>query len=127
MARDGSSDERPQVWVGHVTMATDKLVESNEFMIALGLRPIVLTENVAVLELRGGTHLVLLPTENPPKGSAPFDLMVEDLDATHRELTAKGLEPSAVEPGKIHSSFAVCDPSGQQVLFNSSHVGDLPV
>ncbi len=127
MARDESRDERPQVWVGHVTMATDRLVESNQFMVALGLRPIVLTENVAVLELRGGTHLVLLPTENPPKGRAPFDLMVEDLDAIHRELAAKGLEPSAVESGQIHSSFTVTDPSGQDVLFNSSHVGDLPV
>ena len=123
----GEVDERPPVWVGHISLGTDRLDESREFMLKLGMRPIARGKGFAVLELRAGTHLVLGEEEGFEPGLAPFDLMVDDLDATHQELAAKGLEPSVVESGKIHSSFTVTDPSGQQVLFNSSHVGDLPV
>jgi len=84
-------------------------------------------DGFAVLELRGGTHLVLLQSEEAGAGSAPFDLMVEDLDDTHRELSERGLSPSEISRGKIHDSFQVRDPSGLDVTFNSSHVSDLPV
>lgn len=122
-----NADLRPPVWIGHVTMQTTKLTESNKFMIELGLRPIVDGDGFAVLELRGGTHLVLLPVEGPLSGPAPFDLMVEDLDATHSDLSARGLSPSEISRGNIHDSFEVRDPSGLDVKFNSSHVSDQPV
>ena len=96
-------------------------------MLKLGLRPIAQGEDFAVLELRGGTHLVLLHSGDEQKGRAPFDLMVEDIDATHERLTALGLDPSPIEAGRIHRSFTITDPSGQGVLFNSTHVSDLPV
>lgn len=121
------ADERPPVWVGHVSMRTHVLDASHAFMQALGLRPIGRNEDVAVLELRGGTHLVLLRTDEPRAGAAPFDLMVEDLEATHRHLTELGLAPSPIVSGRIHRSFTVCDPSGQEIEFNSNHVSDLPV
>jgi hypothetical protein len=46
-----------------------------------------------VLELRGGTHVVVRQTEQPPAPGtgAPFDLMVDDVDATHRDYALKGL------------------------------------
>lgn len=119
--------ERPPVWVGHVTMRTHVLDASEAFMIALGLRPIGKSEEVAVLELRGGTHLVLLRAAEPVSGAAPFDLMAEDLEATHRRLTELGLAPSPIVSGRIHRSFTVRDPSGQDVTFHSNHVSDLPV
>lgn len=122
-----SPDERPPVWVGHVTMRTSVLDESHAFMVALGMRPIGRNDEVAVLELRGGTHLVLLRTDEPLSGSAPFDLMVDDLDATHRRLAELGLSPSPIAPGRIHRSFTVRDPSGQDVSFQSSHVSGRPV
>jgi hypothetical protein len=108
-------------------MKTNVLGDSHAFLIALGLRPIGKGEDVAVLELRGGTHLVLLRTDEPLSGTAPFDLMVEDLEATHRRLTELGLSPSPIVSGRIHRSFTVRDPSGQDVPFNSSHVSDRPV
>ena len=43
-----------------------------------------------VLELRGGTHLVLTPGEQLASGPAYFDLMVDDLDAAHEECKALG-------------------------------------
>ena len=122
-----NADERPPVWVGHVSMRTNVLDKSHEFMVALGLRPVGRDEDVAVLELRGGTHLVLLRTDEPVSGTAPFDLMVEDLEGTHRQLAERGLSPSPIVSGRIHRSFTVRDPSGQDIPFNSSHVSDSPV
>ena len=55
-------------------------------------------------------------------GRAPFDLMVDDLAATHRELRDAGVSVSAVEQGGIHSSFTVTDPSGTEITVNSTHV-----
>jgi hypothetical protein len=108
-------------------MQTNSIPESNEFMVDLGMRAIEEGDGYAVLELRGGTHLLLLRSEEPLSGAAPFDLMVEDLDATHRDLAARGLSPSPIERGKIHDSFTVRDPSGLDVSFNSTHVSDQPV
>ena len=122
-----SDDKRPPVWIGHVTIQTPNVADSNKFMIELGLRPIADGDGFAVLELRGGTHLVLLPAEGPLSGPAPFDLMVEDLNATHEDLTARGLSPSEISRGDIHDSFTLRDPSGLDLKFNSTHVSDQPV
>ena len=122
-----TADPRPPVWVGHIQLTTDRLSESHEFMVALGMRSIVTGDHFAVLELRAGTHLILLQEETIEPGVAPFDLMVEDLDATHRRLEGLGLAPSEISEGTIHRSFAVTDPSGHEIKFNSSHVSDQPV
>ena len=77
-------DLRPPVWVGHILLETDRLAETAEFMRKLGMRPILQRPEVAVLELRGGTHLVLIANPKVIAGNAPFDLMVDDLSETHR-------------------------------------------
>ena len=120
-------DERPAVWVGHVSLPTRSVSETREFMIGLGMRPIAQGDDFAVLELRGGTHLVLLRSEDFTPGPAPFDLMVEDLDAVHQRFRAQGLAPSEIEVGRIHRSFRITSPCGHTIVFNSSHVSDLPV
>ena len=124
-----SNDERPPVWVGHVLLPTAKrdIPATRDFLARLGMRPIAAGDDFAVLELRGGTHVLLLPSAEPPAESAPFDLMVEDLAATHDRLAALGLAPSAIAPGRIHDSFTVRAPSGHAITFNSSHVSDRPV
>jgi catechol 2,3-dioxygenase-like lactoylglutathione lyase family enzyme len=121
------SDLRPPVWVGHVTLTTDRLGDSHQFMVDLGMRPIAKGDDFAVLELRAGTHLVLMKRGTVEAGVAPFDLMVEDLDATHRRLAGLGLSPSEIAEGRIHRSFTVIDPGGHVITFNSSHVSDQPV
>jgi hypothetical protein len=120
-------DERPPVWVGHVVLKTSRLTDSWDFMTKIGLRPIELHGNVGVLELRGGTHLVLVQSDDVVPGPAPFDLMVDDLEATHRLFTDIGLAPSPIQAGSIHHSFMVEDPSRQRISFNSSHVSGKPV
>jgi len=96
-------------------------------MLALGMRSIEKGDDFAVLELRGGTHLVLIRQEEVAPGPASFDLMVEDLDATRVRLSAQGLAPSEISEGRIHRSFTVADPCGHVITFNSSHVSDRPV
>lgn len=116
-------DPRPPVWVGHVLLETDRLTASAEFMRKIGLRPIVERPEVAVLELRGGTHLVLLAKPTVNAGDAPFDLMVEDLRATHESFVELGLEPTPIERlSREHDYFKVREPAGHVISFVSNHV-----
>ncbi len=73
-------DERPPVWIGHAVLTVTDLDASTSFWSSVGMRVVEKNPNVTVLELRGGTHLVLVPGARKP-GEAPFDLMVEDLDS----------------------------------------------
>jgi rhodanese-related sulfurtransferase/catechol 2,3-dioxygenase-like lactoylglutathione lyase family enzyme len=126
---DPNKDERPRMWVGHVALYVEDIVASKDFFVQLGLRLVGVYERVAILELRGGTHLILLPANEPAQGSktAPFDLMVDDVDATHTVLAANGLRPSAIVDGEIHRSFTITEPGGHTITVNSTHVTGLPV
>lgn len=124
MAED---DLRPDVWVGHVVLPTPDIAATDAWMQVVGMRPVVRNESVAVLELRGGTHLVLVPGESGDGADAPFDLMVDDLDGTRSRHAEQGLDPSAVERGNIHDSYTLRTPSGHVMTVNSTHVGDQPV
>ena len=115
-----TSDERPATWVGHIVVNATDISESADFYVAFGMREIVRNEQVCVLELRGGTHLVVVRGE--PAESASFDLMVEDVDAVHAELSGRGLAPADIERGNIHDSFTLLDPAGTRLTVNSSHV-----
>jgi catechol 2,3-dioxygenase-like lactoylglutathione lyase family enzyme len=117
---------RPPVWIGHARLTASDLDRSADFWRTVGMREIERNEQVVVLELRGGTHLVLLPGTPGGSEDAPFDLMVEDLEATHAEWQRLGLDVSPIERGRIHSAFVLRDPDGNNVTVNSSHVvGDV--
>jgi hypothetical protein len=121
-------DLRPPVWVGHVVLETDRLAESAAFMRQIGLRLVVERPQVAVLELRGGTHLVLIAKPAINAGDAPFDLMVEDLHATHQSFVALGLEPTPIERlSREHECFKLREPAGHVISFVSNHVSGRPV
>ena len=121
-----NQDPRPAVWVGHIGLYSNEVAATTKFMQSIGMRLIMQEADFALLELRGGTHLVVTsdPASDLPRR---FDLMVDDLDAMHRRLNDLGLKPGAIERGEIHDSFEVVEPGGQSILFNSSHVGELPV
>jgi hypothetical protein len=122
------NDQRPPVWVGHVVLETDRLEETEEFMRKIGMRSIVNRPEVAVLELRGGTHLVLIAKPEVVAGDAPFDLMVEDLRATHEHFVGLGLAPTQIERASPeHERFLVREPAGHMIVFFSNHVSGRPV
>jgi hypothetical protein len=123
-----SIDQRPPVAVGHVRLNVVDVAAAAHWLQTVGLRPIVTRDELAVLELRGGTHVVVRQGDGPQPGTAaPFDLMVDDVDATHRDFTGKGLSPSPISRGRIHDSFQVAGPDGWTFTVNSSHASGQPI
>jgi hypothetical protein len=122
-------DQRPPVAVGHVRLPTTDVAGAARWLESVGLRPIFADANLAVLELRGGTHVVVRKTEKPPRpgDAAPFDLMVDDIEAACRDYSAKGLGPSDISRGRIHDSFHLVGPDGHDFTVTSSHAGGRPV
>jgi hypothetical protein len=117
------TEARPPVWIGHVLAQYRDLDQSAAFWSTVGLRPVERTEHVAIFELRGGTHLILVPGA-PGDGvtDTDFDLMVDDLDDEHGRLTRSGLEPSAIDRNENHRWFSLTDPAGNRVIVSDSHV-----
>jgi hypothetical protein len=107
-------DQRPPVAVGHVRFNVVDVGAAARWLETVGLRPIVTTGELAVLELRGGTHVVVRRAAQPPEPGtrAPFDLMVDDVDAARRDYAEKGLAPLPVRRGRIHDSFGLAGPDG---------------
>ena len=122
-------DQRPPVAVGHVRLPATDVTAAAQWLESVGLRPIFAAPDLAVLELRGGTHVVVRGAEEPLKAgtAAPFDLMVDDIDAARRDYMAKGLGPSDISRGRIHDSFHVVGPDGYDFTINSSHAGGRPI
>ena len=122
-----NADSRPPVWVGHVAMYSPRVAESSKSMQQIGMRLVAGGDEFAVLEMRGGTHLVLTSDSESDLIKGSFDLMVDNLDDTHKHYTELGLEPGEIERGQIHDSFELREPGGTTIIFNSTHVGDSPV
>jgi len=122
-------DLRPPLWIGHVALETDRLEESARFMQTIGMRTVHDGSEVAIFELRGGTHLILIAKSEIVPGHAPFDLMVEDLRATHQRFTLLGLAPSPIEAMSSidHEIFRVREPAGHLITFYSNHSTGNPV
>ena len=122
-------DQRPPVAVGHVRLLATDVAAAGRWLESVGLRPIFADRELAVLEFRGGTHVVVRKAERPPAAGAPapFDLMVDDIDAARRDFGAKGFGPSEISRGRIHDSFHVSGPDGYDFTVTSSHAGGRPV
>jgi hypothetical protein len=86
------------------------------------MREVAIMDEVAIFELRGGTHLVVRKDPDPKPGPADWDLMVEDIAATHADWSAKGLTVSEITKGNIHDGFTVTDPDGNTIEVSNSHV-----
>ena len=122
-------DQRPPVAVGHVRLPATDVAAAARWLETVGLRPIFADATLAVLEFRGGTHVVVRNAEQPPKpgAAAPFDLMVDDIEAARRDYAEKGLRPSEISRGRIHDSFHLTGSDGYDFTVNSSHAGERAV
>ena len=123
------SDDRPLVAVAHVVLETDRMDESRHFLRIIGMRPIFEGSPVSVYELRGGTHLILMLKSEITAGTASFDLMVDDVRATHQRYALLGLAPSPIQTRASigHECFMVREPAGHVITIFSSHVSGKPV
>jgi catechol 2,3-dioxygenase-like lactoylglutathione lyase family enzyme len=117
-----TTDPRPHVWTGHLVVSGNDLAASTSFYTDIGMREVAILDDVAIFELRGGTHLVVRKDTDAKGGPAPWDLMVDDIAATHADWSGKGLTVSPIKQGPIHEAFTVTDPSGNTIEVSSSHV-----
>ena len=124
-----SMDERPKLAVGHVSLEVEDVGTAYAFFARHGMRDIFSGEDFGVLELRGGTHLVLSRAKATiePGRKAPFDLMVDDIDEARAELTGAGVTATEIARGRIHDTFHIEGPSGYRFAVTSSHAGDRAV
>ncbi len=100
---------KPPVGVGHMALTVADVEASHRFYTTLGLRIVGKGDDMSILELRGGTHLLLFQRGGPSMGAeadSPFDgavpgaidLMIEgrtfdELDAYRTALIAGGVHP----------------------------------
>jgi len=116
-----TKDPRPDIAIGHVGLRVKDLKASVEFLSLAGIRVVGRMPNMAILELRGGTHIVVRHDPQAQNSYAPFDLMVDDIKEMHSRLSSAGHKPGKITRNMIHKSFEITDPSGMIFEFTSSH------
>ena len=138
----------PAAAFGHFVMKVSDVDTSYRFYTKLGLRPIGKFSDVAIIELRGGTHILLfnkndaLPFSLSPShlgqrggfSNERLDLMIDgksrsDLELYRTTLLENGLSADEVAPEQFfgHYYFQLVDPDGNGITAYTSHTGELPV
>jgi catechol 2,3-dioxygenase-like lactoylglutathione lyase family enzyme len=119
------NDPRPSVAIGHTRLHCGDVERSKSFYMSLGMRLCQSFPGVHVLELRGGTHLLLIQS---PDGmmeilDTPFDLIVDDIEGYRNHLVGQGLQCSEVSFLELigHYRLLVTDPDGRKVAIHSTH------
>ncbi len=129
--------------VAHLVFKVADLKSSCQFYSNLGIPPFFIEEKVAIIELRGGTHLVLLEADQPAgediaesltgqfhkRFSERFDLMIKgkslnELKKYRLELISRGIAAGEI-PNEMfygHHLFCVKDPDGNGITIYTSHV-----
>jgi catechol-2,3-dioxygenase len=136
----------PAAALGHFVLKVNDTNISYQFYTKLGLRPAGLFPDVAIIELRGGTHILLFnksdevplsPSKLGQRGdfsTERLDLMLDshsrsDLELYRTTLIENGVSVGEIAPKKLygHYYFELADPDGNGITVYTSHVGDLPV
>ena len=128
--------------VAHLVFKVADLKSSCGFYSNLGIPPFYIEEKIAIIELRGGTHLVLLSVDEPAgediaesltgqfhkRFSEQFDLMIKgkDLDELRQyrsELISRGIAAGEIPHETFfgHHLFCIKDPDGNGITIYTSH------
>jgi catechol-2,3-dioxygenase len=128
--------------VAHLVFKVADLKSSCQFYSKLGLPPFATDEKVAIIELRGGTHLLLLSVNEPAgediaesvtgqfhkRFSEQFDLMIEgkgldELKKYRSELISRGIAAGEIPDESFfgHYLFCIKDPDGNGITIYTSH------
>jgi catechol-2,3-dioxygenase len=143
----GSSEMKtvvdPELAVGHLVFKVADLKSSCQFYSNLGLPPFAIDEEAAIIELRGGTHLLLLEVDQQAgedvaesvtgqfhkRFSEQFDLMIKGKDLNELkqyrlELISRGIAAGEIPDETFfgHHLFCVKDPDGNGITIYTSHV-----
>ena len=122
-------DKRPPVAVGHVRLPVKNVLTTSAFLQQLGLLMVFEKDTFAVLELRGGTHLILEKSRKrtKPGTQVPVDFMVDDVKNARAKFAKMGMKPTRIKSGTIHSSFFIPGPDAWTFKITSSHTSGRPV
>jgi len=128
--------------VAHLVFKVTDLKSSCQFYSNLGIPPFFIDEEVAIIELRGGTHLILLSVDSmagegvaesltgqfQKKLSEQFDLMIEgkgldELKKYRLELIGRGIAAGEIPDETFfgHHLFCIQDPDGNGITIYTSH------
>ena len=122
----------PEIGVGHIALTVSDVAASTRFYSMLGLQQCHAGGGIAILELRGGTHLLLFSRET---GAAiptidRVDLMIAgrtrgDLESYRERVVALGLKPAPIPDDDFygHYMMRLSDPDGNEVVVGTSHCG----
>jgi len=120
-----SGDPRPPIAIGHVTLRVADVARATAFYTELGLRSVMENPSMAILELRGGTHLMLFKAKRVPKGRGvrSFDFMVDQVETLRTRLAKSGVETTAPADDAVsgHRWFQARDPDGHLLNIYSDH------
>ena len=128
--------------VAHLVFKVADLKRSCQFYSNLGIPPFAVDEESAIIELRGGTHLILLEADQPvgegiaqsltgqfhERFSEQFDLMLKgkDLDGLKEyrlQLISRGIAAGKIPDETFygHHLFCIKDPDGNGITIYTSH------
>jgi catechol 2,3-dioxygenase-like lactoylglutathione lyase family enzyme len=128
--------------VAHLVFKVADLKRSCQFYSNLGIPPFAIDGKVALIELRGGTHLLLLEVDQLAGGdvaesvtgqfhkrfSEQFDLMIKgkdlnDLEKYRLELISRGIAAGEIPDETFfgHHLFCIKDPDGNGITIYTSH------
>ena len=117
-ATDTTEDLRPRFGIGHMAFPAKDVGSLVDFYTSIGMRLVVDMGRAAIVELRGGTHLIIQPGD---AGTGTLDLIVDDIDETRAVLDAAGADPSRIQRGHPHDRFVATDPEGNRLIVASNH------
>jgi catechol 2,3-dioxygenase-like lactoylglutathione lyase family enzyme len=128
--------------VAHLVFKVADLKRSCQFYSNLGIPPFAVDEESAIIELRGGTHLILLEADQPAgegiaesltgqfheRFSEQFDLMLKgkdlnDLKEYRLQLISRGVAAGEIPDETFygHHLFCIKDPDGNGITVYTSH------
>jgi catechol-2,3-dioxygenase len=132
----------PELAVAHLVFKVADLKSSCQFYSNLGLHPVPIEEQVAIIELRGGTHLLLIEGDQlagddmaesvtgqfHKRLSEQFDLMIQgkglnELKQYRLELISRGIAAGEIPDEMFfgHHLFCIKDPDGNGITIYTSH------
>jgi catechol-2,3-dioxygenase len=130
----------PALAVAHLVFKVADLKISCQFYSNLGLSPFAIDEKVAIVELRGGTHLLLIEGDQLAdmaesvtgqfhhRLSEQFDLMIKgkglsELNKYRLDLISRGIAAGEIPDEMFygHHLFCIKDPDGNGITIYTSH------